>query len=52
MHGDAGRARRTLVLQADSIEATAAHLAEIKTEIAPRAHAVIAVDGAGRHQQG
>jgi hypothetical protein len=41
-----------LVLPAVSIEATAAHLAEISTQVAPGAHAVIVLDGAGWHTQG
>jgi hypothetical protein len=41
-----------LVLPTVSIEATAAHLAEISSQVAPGAHAVIVLDGAGWHTQG
>ena len=41
-----------LVLPHVSAEATGAHLAEIGTQVAPGAHAVVVLDGAGWHQQG
>ena len=41
-----------LVLPFVSTEAMNLHLAEISTQIAPGAHAVITLDGAGWHQAG
>jgi putative transposase len=48
-------ARRTgaaLALPRVSADATALHLAEIGRRVAPGAHAVVVLDGAGWHQQG
>ena len=41
-----------LVLPQVSAEAMSLHLAEVSTQIAPGAHAVVVLDGAGWHQQG
>jgi DDE superfamily endonuclease len=41
-----------LVLPHVSAEAMRLHLAEVSTQIAPGAHAVVVLDGAGWHQQG
>ena len=41
-----------LVLPFASTEAMNAHLAEISTQVAPDAHAVLVLDGAGWHQAG
>ena len=41
-----------LILPHVNIEAMNLHLAEISTQIAPGAHAVVTLDGAGWHQQG
>jgi transposase len=40
------------VLPTVNIEAMSLHLAEISTQVAPGAHAVIILDGAGWHQTG
>ncbi len=41
-----------LVLPWVNAEAMTEHLAEISTQVAPQAHAVVVLDGAGWHQQG
>jgi hypothetical protein len=41
-----------LVLPQVSAEAMNLHLAEISTQVAPNAHALVLLDGAGWHQQG
>jgi hypothetical protein len=41
-----------LALPHVSAEAMSLHLAEVSTQIAPGAHAVVVLDGAGWHQQG
>jgi hypothetical protein len=41
-----------LVLPQVSAEAMSLHLAEVSTQVAPDAHAVVGLDGAGWHQQG
>ena len=55
LYGAIGPARRTgaaVIMPAANTEGMNHHLAEISTQVAPGAHAVLLCDGAGWHQKG
>ena len=54
-YGAIGPARRTgaaIIMPAANTAGMNAHLAEISTQVAPGAHAILVCDGAGWHQKG